>query len=84
VSEGLFDYENWRPHSDWSHAERGDDEYDRIDYHVDLGCGTLKKGRIGIDRFPAQGVNVVMNFETRTSRDRCVGVCRSRTTRSSR
>jgi SAM-dependent methyltransferase len=64
VNEGLFDYDNWRPHSDWSHAERGDDEYDRIDYHVDLGCGTLKKGRIGIDRFPAPGVNIVMNFET--------------------
>jgi SAM-dependent methyltransferase len=64
VNEGLFDYDNWRPHSDWSHANQGDALYDLIDYHVDLGCGTLKKGRIGIDRFPAPGVNVVMNFET--------------------
>jgi SAM-dependent methyltransferase len=64
VDDGLYLYDSWAPHSDWSHAERGDDEFDRIDYHVDLGCGTLKKGRIGIDRFPAPGVNIVMNFET--------------------
>lgn len=38
-------------------------EWDEIDFHVDLGCGTVKKGRIGIDRFPAAGVNVVMDLD---------------------
>lgn len=42
-------------------AHRG--PFDRLDFHVDLGCGTLKKGRIGIDRYPAPGVNVVMDLD---------------------
>lgn len=33
-----------------------------VDYHVDLGCGRLKKGRIGIDHRPDPGVNVVMDL----------------------
>lgn len=60
----LYAYDNWPPHSDWSHAAQGDNPFDLIDFHVDLGCGTLKKGRIGVDRFPAPGVNIVMDFET--------------------
>lgn len=39
-------------------------EWDRLAFHVDLGCGTLKKGRIGIDRYAAPGVNIVMDLET--------------------
>lgn len=37
---------------------------DRTEFHVDLGCGTVKKGRIGVDRFPGRGVNVVMDLNT--------------------
>lgn len=59
----TYEYDRWSPHSDWSFAAQGDNPYDNLDFHVDLGCGTLKKGRIGIDRFPAPGVNVVMEFE---------------------
>lgn len=43
-------------------AHRG--PFDRLDFHVDLGCGTLKKGRIGIDRYAAPGVNITMDFDT--------------------
>jgi SAM-dependent methyltransferase len=35
-----------------------------MDPHLDIGCGTVKKGRIGIDRYPAPGVNVVMDLNT--------------------
>lgn len=38
-------------------------EWDRLDFHVDLGAGTVKKGRIGVDRYPARGVNVVMDLD---------------------
>jgi SAM-dependent methyltransferase len=48
---------------DWSPATRGDKPDDQIDYHVDLGCGTVKKGRLGIDRFPAPGVDLVMDLD---------------------
>ena len=36
----------------------------RVATAVDLGCGTVKKGRIGVDRFPAPGVNVVCDLES--------------------
>jgi SAM-dependent methyltransferase len=39
-------------------------EWDDREFHVDLGCGRLKKGRIGIDRFPDDGVNIVMDLDT--------------------
>lgn len=38
--------------------------YDKLQFHVDLGCGTIKKGRIGVDRYPAPGVNVVMDLDS--------------------
>lgn len=63
----FWAYDEWpsgEPYS-WEPAYRGVTRYDLIDYHVDLGCGTLKKGRIGIDRFPAPGVNIVMNLDLR-------------------
>lgn len=62
-----FSYEAWpsgEPY-DWLSAGRGDSVYDALDYHVDLGCGTVKKGRIGIDRHPAPGVNIVMDLDKR-------------------
>jgi len=48
---------------DWSPAERTDSEFDNIDFHLDLGCGTRRKGRLGIDRFPAPGVGLVMDLD---------------------
>lgn len=59
-----FSYDAWRAAPpNWSHAAAGGNPYDNLDFHVDLGCGTLKKGRIGIDRHAAPGVNIVMNLD---------------------
>lgn len=50
---------------DWGGSHRGDSEYDNIDFHVDLGCGKLKKGRLGIDHFAAPGItDLTIDFET--------------------
>lgn len=49
---------------DWHPAGRGDSEFDAIDFHLDLGCGRLKKGRLGIDRHPDPGVDLAMDLET--------------------
>jgi SAM-dependent methyltransferase len=51
---------------DWSPAGRGDHEYDGLDFHLDLGAGTLPKGRLGIDRHPAPGVGLVIDLNTMT------------------
>jgi SAM-dependent methyltransferase len=48
---------------DWSPAERGQSEFDCMDFHLDLGCGTRPKGRLGIDRYPAPGVGLVMDLD---------------------
>lgn len=48
---------------DWTPARRGDGEYDNIDFHLDLGCGTNPKARIGIDRFYSPGVDLLVNFD---------------------
>lgn len=66
-------YESWasgEPY-DWKDAGRGSTIYDAMDFHVDLGCGKVKKGRIGVDMFPAPGVNVVMDLETLIVRALC-------------
>jgi SAM-dependent methyltransferase len=47
---------------DWSPATRGDKEWDQRDFHLDLGCGTVPKARLGIDRFAAPGVDLVMDL----------------------
>lgn len=47
---------------DWHGASRGPSPYAATDFHVDLGCGRIKKARIGIDRYRAPGVNVVMDL----------------------
>lgn len=51
---------------DWSHASRGDSRYDNIDFHLDIGMGTLKKARMGIDRHLAAGVDLCIDLETLT------------------
>lgn len=51
---------------DWHEpdASRGDSEYDALDFHLDIGCGLAKKGRLGIDRFVGEGVDLVIDLET--------------------
>jgi SAM-dependent methyltransferase len=48
---------------DWTPAGRGESEWDNIDFHVDLGCGTLRKGRLGIDRYYTPNVDLLINFD---------------------
>jgi SAM-dependent methyltransferase len=48
----------------WGGAARGDSPFDNLDFHLDIGCGTVKKGRLGIDRHAAPGVDLLVNFET--------------------
>lgn len=48
---------------DWGGAARGDDPDDNIDFHLDLGCGRLKKGRLGIDHMADEGVDLVMDLD---------------------
>lgn len=59
-----WDYDEWESGEpyEWSGAARGG-KWDSIDFHVDLGCGRLKKGRIGIDRYAAPGVNIVADLD---------------------
>lgn len=46
---------------DWA-DKRGDRPDDQHDFHLDIGCGRLKKARLGIDRFPDPGVDLVMDL----------------------
>lgn len=49
---------------DWGgDAARGESPWDNLDFHLDLGCGRLPKGRLGIDRFPAPEVGVLMDLD---------------------
>jgi SAM-dependent methyltransferase len=62
----VFDYDLWpsRKDVDWGPgAARGDSEWDTIDFHVDLGCGTKPKARIGVDRYAAPGVAVIADLD---------------------
>lgn len=47
----------------WGGAARGHSPYDNYDFHLDLGCGRVKKGRFGIDRFYDEGVNYVQDLD---------------------
>lgn len=47
----------------WHDGAHRAEPWDTMEFHVDIGCGTVKKGRIGIDRYPAPGVNIVMDLE---------------------
>lgn len=52
---------------DWTPANKGEDGLDQIDFHLDLGCGTgVKKARLGIDRFAAPDVDLLIDLETLT------------------
>ena len=48
---------------DWGDASRGGSPYDNVDFHVDLGCGRVKKARLGIDRFYSPGVDLTIDLE---------------------
>lgn len=65
VMSDLWNYDNWasREPSDWSPGRRGDWPDDQMDFHVDLGCGRVPKGRIGVDRYPAGGVSVLADLD---------------------
>lgn len=60
-----WSYDSWESGEpyEWGGAARGTSAWDSYDFHVDLGAGTVKKGRIGIDRYPAPGVNIVMDLD---------------------
>lgn len=61
-----WDYDTWPSRNDlpWGpDCERGSNEHDLIDFHVDLGCGTRPKARIGIDRFEHPAVDLVMDLD---------------------
>lgn len=48
---------------DWSGAARGEKPWDNEDFHLDLGCGRIKKGRIGIDHALSPGVDLLIDLE---------------------
>lgn len=50
-------YENLprRAPYDWSPASKGARPWDQLDFHIDLGCGRVPKGRLGIDLRPSPG-----------------------------
>lgn len=47
----------------WHAGAHLDPVYDDRDFGVDLGCGTLSKANIGVDRYAAPGVDIVMNLD---------------------
>lgn len=60
----MWDYEKWQSGEPYAWGENVRTSVDdSTDFHVDLGCGTMKKGRIGVDKFAAPGVNVLMDFD---------------------
>lgn len=63
--EPDWSYAAWpsREPYDWSPSVRGHSPDDSLDFHVDLGAGKLPKGRIAVDRYPADGVDVVMSLD---------------------
>lgn len=78
-SDDLFAYDAWpsRDPDDWG-GHRGHHADDNTDFHVDLGCGRLPKGRIGVDRYPAEGVAVVADFDSPScDRDPVTGAART-------
>jgi len=48
---------------DWSPASRGEKPWDQEDFHLDLGCGRVKKARIGVDHKYSPGVDLLIDFE---------------------
>lgn len=60
-----WSYDAWEPVNPANWGDQRHDHWTEQDCHMDLGCGTVKKGRIGIDRYRAPGVNVVMDLDSR-------------------
>jgi SAM-dependent methyltransferase len=56
-------YDLWPARANWLNTAQGDSPWDNIDFHVDLGCGKLPKGRIGVDRYAAPGVAVIADLD---------------------
>lgn len=48
---------------DWGGTSRGDKPWDNEDFHLDLGCGRVKKGRLGIDHKYSPGVDAIIDLE---------------------
>lgn len=64
VVTGDFDFNVWPsgyPY-DWGQTAKGDNPHDNIDFHVDLGCGKIKKARIGVDHFKDPAVDIVWDL----------------------
>lgn len=61
----MWSYDEWESGEpyEWGENARSAKD-DAIDFHVDLGCGTMKKARIGVDKYPAPGVNILMDLDT--------------------
>lgn len=59
-----WSYEAWAPVDPANWWEARHDHPSEQDCHVDLGCGRIKKGRIGVDMRPADGVNILMDLNT--------------------
>lgn len=67
MSFGPLDYEAWgsRAGQGWINGtKQGQTVWDQIDFHVDLGCGIVPKGRIGIDRFAHPNVSIVADLDS--------------------
>lgn len=58
-----WDFKAWPAVETDGQVEAGGTPFDINQYHVDLGCGTRKRARIGIDRYDAPGVDVVMTLD---------------------
>lgn len=48
---------------DWGGTNRGEKPWDNEDFHLDLGCGRVKKARIGIDHKYSPGVDLLIDLE---------------------
>lgn len=59
-----WSYDAWRPVDPANWGGQRHDHPSEQDCHLDIGCGTVKKGRIGIDVRPARGVNVIMDLDS--------------------
>jgi SAM-dependent methyltransferase len=68
VSDNWWEYDNLpsgHPY-DWSPASRGSKVWDQIDFHLDLGCGRVPKGRLGIDHHYGPGVALAYDLDKLT------------------
>jgi SAM-dependent methyltransferase len=48
---------------DWGGTNRGEKPWDNQDFHIDLGCGRVKKARLGIDHQYSPGVDLLIDLE---------------------